>query len=177
MKNKWLIVLLAGLLVGLAPGAKGNELYSNKSLYRNIIVYEENDQRCMKFGRYVMARQSCIQLSNHDALVFNYTKMMMGALYFNPSPQHVLIIGLGGGTLPGALRKLFPNSQIDVAEIDPVTPYFTSQLVTLKPATHENSPRFAVTRTHSAEMACAAISMSFGPIGVPALSSPKRSCA
>ncbi len=119
MRSKWLTGLLVGVLFGIAPTLKANELYATKSLYRNIIVYEEDDQRCMKFGRYVQARQSCIQLSNHDALVFNYTKMMMGALYFNPSPKHVLIIGLGGGTLPSALHKLFPGVEIDVAEIDP----------------------------------------------------------
>jgi spermidine synthase len=54
-----------------------------------------------------------------DQLIFSYTKMMMAALYLNPSPKRVLIIGLGGGTLPGAIRKVVPAAQIDVVEIDP----------------------------------------------------------
>jgi spermidine synthase len=52
-------------------------------------------------------------------MVFDYTRMMMAALYLNPSPQRILVIGLGGGTLPGALQKLFPAAKLDVAEIDP----------------------------------------------------------
>lgn len=120
MRNKWAVVLVAGMLMGNAAWAGATELYNKKSLYRNILVYEDDGMRCMKFGRNATgSRQSCIQLSDHDKLIFNYTKMMMAALYFNPEPKHILIIGLGGGTLPGALRKLFPASQIDVVEIDP----------------------------------------------------------
>jgi spermidine synthase len=52
-------------------------------------------------------------------MVMRYPQMMLGALYVNPAPQSVLIIGLGGGTLPRALRQLLPNTRIDVVEIDP----------------------------------------------------------
>lgn len=117
MKNKWLLICLTGLL--LTHTAWAEDLYYAKSLYRNILVYEDDGMRCMKFGRNALGRQSCVQNSDHDHLVFRYTKMMMGALYLNPNPKRILVIGLGGGTLPGALQKLFPSSEIDVAEIDP----------------------------------------------------------
>jgi spermidine synthase len=45
--------------------------------------------------------------------------MMMAALYLDPSPQRVLIIGLGGGTLPSAFQKILPGATIDAVEIDP----------------------------------------------------------
>jgi spermidine synthase len=48
-----------------------------------------------------------------------YPQMMLGALFVNPAPQSVLIVGLGGGTLPRALRQILPNARIDVVEIDP----------------------------------------------------------
>lgn len=122
MKCNGILNGLAGVmwLAGLAFShhVMANELYYAKSLYRNIVVYEDEGLRCMKFGRMVMGRQSCIQLSDHGHLVFNYTKMMMGALYLNPHPKRVLIVGLGGGTLPSALHKLLPGTQIDVVEID-----------------------------------------------------------
>jgi len=73
----------------------------------------------MKFGRKAGGRQTCQSLAEPDRMVFDYTRMMMAALYFNPSPQRVLIIGLGGGTLPRALQKLFPAAKIDAVEIDP----------------------------------------------------------
>jgi spermidine synthase len=120
MKNNWFATCAAGALMMLANSAWSSDLYYAKSLYRNIWVYEEDGLRCMKFGRNSPGRQSCVQNSDHDHLVFRYTKMMMGSLYFNPNPKHILIIGLGGGTLPGALQKLFPSSEVDVAEIDPV---------------------------------------------------------
>jgi len=93
-------------------------LHTEKSLYRNIEVYEEEDLLCLRFGRYNGTRQSCMNLTNPDLLEFNYTRMMMGALYLNPNPQRALILGLGGSSLPNALRKLYPNLQIDVVEID-----------------------------------------------------------
>jgi spermidine synthase len=45
--------------------------------------------------------------------------MMLGSLYLVPQPRRILIVGLGGGTLPSALGKLLPESEIDVAEVDP----------------------------------------------------------
>jgi spermidine synthase len=43
----------------------------------------------------------------------------MGALYLNPNPKRLLIIGLGGGTLPTAMHSLVPDATIDVVELDP----------------------------------------------------------
>jgi len=133
-RNKWLgALLLAGACFSGAAMATPTDLYFAKSLYRNIWVYEDDGLRCMKFGRAVLGRQSCIDLSNHDHLVFNYTKMMMAALYLNPDPKHILIVGLGGGTLPSTLQKMYPNSQIDVAEIDPAISQVAQKYFYFKP--------------------------------------------
>ena len=105
------------MLVAINAGAQ--EVYQEKSLYRNILVYEEQGQRCMKFGRHDAGRQTCISLADPDALVLNYTKMLLGALYLNPEPRKILIIGLGGGTLPSVLQKIVPQAKIDVVELDP----------------------------------------------------------
>ncbi len=112
---KWLMALCA-LVGGLACA---QEIYQEKSLYRNIIVYEDQGLRCMKFGRHSTGRQSCISLREPNALVLNYTRMLLGALYLNPAPGKILIIGLGGGTLPSALQKIIPQATIDSVEIDP----------------------------------------------------------
>lgn len=120
MKNRYLLtpaVIAALLLAGTAASAE--VLYTEKSLYRNIFVYEEDGLRCMTFGRYSSGRQSCMSLSDRNYLVFNYTRMMMASLYLNPSPKRALIIGLGGGTLPSTLPKILPSVKIDVVEIDP----------------------------------------------------------
>ena len=44
--------------------------------------------------------------------------MTMTALLFNQQPQNILIVGLGGGTLPEAFFGLLDNVQIDTVEID-----------------------------------------------------------
>ena len=120
MKNKCLPMLaVTAALLFAGTGASAEVLYTEKSLYRNIFVYEEDGLRCMKFGRYSSGRQTCMSLSDRNYLVFNYTRMMMASLYLNPSPKRVLIIGLGGGTLPSTLLKILPSVKIDAVEIDP----------------------------------------------------------
>lgn len=115
---KTLFALFASLLA--TPSTAVNVIHTEKSLYRNIVVYEEDGQRCMSFSqREQSARQTCKSLDDPQAFVFTYTKMMMGALYLNPHPRHVLIIGLGGGVLPTALAQMYPDAAIDVVEIDP----------------------------------------------------------
>jgi spermidine synthase len=106
------------LALALAPAGRAGVLHTEKSLYRNIVVYEADGLRCMKFGRYEGGRQSCMSLEHPQHLVFEYTKMMMGALYLNPAPARVLVIGLGGGTLPSALQRILPAVRIDAVEID-----------------------------------------------------------
>ena len=95
-------------------------VHAERSLYRQVLVYEGDGSRCLCFTRQCsIGRQSCIDLAHPDQLVFMYTRMMLGALLLNPEPHEVLIIGLGGGSLPQALAQLLPQVQIDLVEIDP----------------------------------------------------------
>jgi spermidine synthase len=111
--------MVCPLTLRAATPVGAGELHSERSLYRNIVVYDDDGLRCMKFGRHAAGRQSCMSLADRDRLVFDYTRMMMAALYLNPTPRRVLIIGLGGGTLPSALQKILPDATIDTVEIDP----------------------------------------------------------
>lgn len=94
-------------------------LYTEKSLYRNIIVSENSDTRCLRFSRQNGTQQSCFSLSNPEKVLFECNKMMLGALYLQPNPRRVLMIGLGGGTLASAVARILPQAEIDVVEIDP----------------------------------------------------------
>lgn len=116
------------------PSAAMNTIHTEKSLYRNIVVYEEDGERCMSFTRRNQtARQTCQSLSDPNQFVFTYTRMMMGALYLNPRPRDILIIGLGGGVLPTALAKMFPDARIDVVEIDPAVVKVAQQFFGFSP--------------------------------------------
>lgn len=105
----------------LLPATAGQRLvHVEPSTFAPVLVVEENGQRCMTFSSLEDAgRQSCQLLDNPDALVFAYTRMMMAGLFVNPSPRRILMIGLGGGTLPMALGTLLPQAGIDSVEIDP----------------------------------------------------------
>jgi spermidine synthase len=116
-----LYALLTLLLVaGAAHPESGKLLHSERSLYREVLVYEANSVRCMCFTRQCrVGRQSCQDQRQPDRLVMNYPQMMLGALFVAPEPKSILVIGLGGGTLPRALKQLLPQARIDVVEIDP----------------------------------------------------------
>lgn len=118
----WVALLaLAGLLPpALGPAAELRLLHEERSLYRQVLVYQDEGNRCLCFTRQcTIGRQSCQSLAEPDRLVFNYAKMMLGSLLMGAPPKHVLVVGLGGGTLPRALLKLVPGIDIDVVEIDP----------------------------------------------------------
>ena len=111
-------VLTVALCLAAATTA-GQEIYQEKSIYRNIVVFEDQGLRCMKFGRQTTGRQTCVSLASPDRLVFSYTRMLLGALYLKPDPRNILIIGLGGGSLPSALKKIVPDAKIMTVELDP----------------------------------------------------------
>jgi spermidine synthase len=121
--NRSILLAMSAVCALFATGmvrAEQRLLHSERSLYREVLVYENGDVRCMCFTRHCrVGRQSCLDTRHPDRIVMNYPKMMLGALFVNPAPRSVLIIGLGGGTIPRTLRSLVPDTQIDVVEIDP----------------------------------------------------------
>lgn len=113
------LVGIALLCSGVAVGAQ-ELIHSERSLYREVLVYEDGTERCMCFTQKCrIGRQTCMNTQAPDRFVMNYTQMMMSALFLNPQPRSILIVGLGGGTLPRALAKVLPTTKIDVVEIDP----------------------------------------------------------
>lgn len=63
--------------------------------------------------------QSCMRLADPDELVLDYTRAMMGFLLFNPSPQSILMIGLGGGSMHKYLHRHLPQADLTTVEINP----------------------------------------------------------
>ena len=115
-------LLPLALLLCAAPALAQKLVHSERSLYREVLVYEDNDERCMCFVRNCrVGRQSCLNLKKPREFALNYTHMAMGGLLFTGSaaPKRLLVIGLGGGTIPTALRELLPEAEIDTVEIDP----------------------------------------------------------
>jgi len=62
--------------------------------------------------------QSSMRLDDPDVLVAAYTRKMMAFLLFTPAPRHVLMIGLGGGSLAKFCYRRLPHTRISVVEIN-----------------------------------------------------------
>jgi spermidine synthase len=144
--------LVALLACVPATGAHAGEvvLHTERSLYRQIVVYEDDGQRCMRFTRQGSARQSCMTLADPRRITFDYLRMMLGALYVAPEPRRILVIGLGGGTLVDALQRVLPQSEIDAVEIDSAVVRVAQRYFAFQPGprvqVHEQDGRVFVKR-------------------------------
>jgi len=108
------------LLIFLPLTSFSKVIHSERSLYRNIIVDEHGNKRCLKFNtKSSKTNQSCQFKDDPQKLVFNYAKLVFSSLLMTDNPKRVLIIGLGGGTLSNTIHQLYPDTYIDNVEIDP----------------------------------------------------------
>ena len=114
-----LLTAFISAVVAAVPANAQQLLHQERSLYRNIFVTQTGDERCMLFRwPRPLGRESCKLLNEPEKLIFDYTQMMLSGLYLNPNPKRILIIGEGGGTIPTALQQMFPDTQIDLVELD-----------------------------------------------------------
>ncbi len=84
--------------------------------YNKPFVIEEGDSRALYFSRDFT--QSGMRLSDATALEFAYTRKMMSFLLFVHAPRHILMLGLGGGSLAKFCYRHLPMARITAVEID-----------------------------------------------------------
>ncbi len=117
MKRALCVVLLAVLPT---PVLADTVLHKERSLYSNIVVKQHGSTICLLFSiRRDQRNQSCIDTDRPKRMVFVYTRMTLAGLLFVDDPKNILVVGLGGGTLPVAFTELFPHTHVDSIEIDP----------------------------------------------------------
>jgi spermidine synthase len=108
------------------------------------LVYEDEGVRSLHFC--CLAVQSSMRLSDPFELDLSYTQTMMGFLVFIDEPKHILIVGLGGGSLSKYCYRQFPQARITTLEINPEV--IALRNVFLIPPDDE---RFKVVRTDAAD--------------------------
>jgi len=113
-----------GLLAVLAPkavaAAKQKVLFEKQSPYSTVIVTEDDrGLRTLMLERGGV-RQSVVKPGDPDHIELAYARVMPAGLALVKAPGRILIIGLGGGTIPSFLHKHYPRTRIDVVDIDPV---------------------------------------------------------
>ena len=108
------------LYFALMASTTAEVVHREKSLYRNIVVRDTGERRCLAFSVKRQPRnQTCINLANPMEIVFPYVRMTFAGLLLNPAPEKLLMIGLGGGTIATVLADAFPHMEQDLVEVDP----------------------------------------------------------
>ena len=104
------------------PEGSGNRDQVSNRAWRNELkqpyIFETLFERRMHFTND--ATQSAMLLADPDALIAQYMRKMMAFLLFCPNPKHVVMIGLGGGSLPKFCYRHLTRSRITVVEINEV---------------------------------------------------------
>jgi spermidine synthase len=108
-------------LQGFALEPSEKLLFEKNSLYQYIQVIEDT----VKKERYVRNQkreftQGGIYVNAPNKLLFEFTQMGFVSLAFLDSdPKDALFVGLGAGAMPKYFAGRYPDTVIDIAEIDP----------------------------------------------------------
>ncbi len=79
-------------------------------------AFDHDDLRTLHFDERFI--QSAMRISAPRQLLLSYTRAMMAFLLFQPQPRHIVMIGLGGGSLAKYCYARLPEARISVLEID-----------------------------------------------------------
>ncbi|MBF0184613.1 MAG: methyltransferase domain-containing protein [Magnetococcales bacterium] len=112
---------------------------------RQLLVIDEAGYRSLYFDNHLT--QSRMDLQHPLWLILPYTRHMLAALLYNPQPQQVLMIGLGGGSLAKFLLHAFPSCRIDAIDANPLIPAIAQHLFFLP-----SDPRLTMHCADGAEM-------------------------
>ncbi|MES2182810.1 MAG: fused MFS/spermidine synthase [Pseudomonadota bacterium] len=79
-------------------------------------IYDEKTTLSMHFDTHSI--QSVMLKTDPEYLILDYTRTMMGFLFFTPAPKTIAMIGLGGGSLAKYCTKYLPNAHFTAIEIN-----------------------------------------------------------
>ena len=89
-----------------APVAWAKTLLQKDTFYHRIRIEEDDEARYMYFDRTL---QSAMTLKDPDGAPPHLLQYTSIGLTFRPDAKKMLIIGLGGGSIPKKLQKEFPH--------------------------------------------------------------------
>ena len=89
-------------------------IYNSLTLERRGTVVELRARS--RQGEYL---ESAVDLADPLNLVVAYTRSLYAGLFFQPQPERVLMIGLGGAGFHRLFHHVFPTSLLQSVELDP----------------------------------------------------------
>lgn len=113
-----LVLALAAAVVGAA--APGDYVESYDTPYNSLTVQKNGSivelRARSRAGEYL---ESAVDLSDPLRLVVPYTRTLFAATFFQPKPERVLMIGLGGAGFNRVFAQAFPAALLQSVELDP----------------------------------------------------------
>ncbi len=113
---------LARVLPGPRNLTRSRALFTGTSEFSKMRVVQSKSLRTLEFikdgGKRM--RQSVIDVTAPHVLQHPYSHAMFGSLVLRPQQDRILIVGLGGGAMIHFFNYHFPETKVDVVEIDPV---------------------------------------------------------
>lgn len=93
----------------------GEVVFRTDGPHGPLEIVDEQLIRSLHFGD--PTRQSSMLHAHPAVLVLPYTQYMLATLIFDPQPRRVLLLGLGGASLPRFFAHQFPTVILDVVEL------------------------------------------------------------
>ena len=95
-------------------------LLEKETPYHHLVVVQNGPARQLIFGQPgFRGSQTHIDLRDVSWHVAEYTHLSFAALLFQPKPERVCVIGVGGAVIPRALEVTVPGVKVDAVDIDP----------------------------------------------------------
>lgn len=115
------VAIGAALLVAVALAHAGERLIHREPSDYNGTLLVSEDSRGLRVLRFAEggARQSVVKPGDPDHLELAYVQAFPAALAWVPRPRRILVVGLGGGSIPRFLHHRLPDAVIDAVELDP----------------------------------------------------------
>ncbi len=136
------------LLIPHPSHAKERILLERDSSYHRLFVTEEGHYRWLRADNIWHTQ---MDLRDPHGRGLPYSDYVDLAFLFNPDIRRVLVIGLGGGTVPKRFVRDYPQVTVDAVEIDPAVVRIARQYFDVEPGPrltiHEADGRQFLRRT------------------------------
>jgi spermidine synthase len=99
---------------------KKQVVYRVKTDFNNITVTQRGN--IVTLWSPATVRQTEIDIRNPVVPRLEYARNSVLSLAFCPAPETILVLGLGGGSIPMMFHNICKNASIDVVDIDPEMP-------------------------------------------------------
>lgn len=104
----------SAIVTGLMPHT-GTVIFEEETQYSHLDVIDSDNKRALYLNGL---KHSQMDKNNPNDLLVTYTKYFHLGYLFNPQPEKILFVGGGGFSGPKNFLENYPDSLIDVVEID-----------------------------------------------------------